>query len=40
MLILIIIGKYIYITTDLKFFFFTYVHFLKVDNSTADTTST
>ena len=30
----------IYITTDSKKIFFTYVHFLKVDNSRADTTST
>ena len=47
MLILIIIAKsiyiyiYIYITTDfLKKIFSTYVHFLKVDNLRADTTST
>ena len=40
-LILIIIAKniYIYITTDLIFFFFTYVHFLEVDNLRANTTS-
>ena len=32
--------RYRYITTDLMFFFVAYVHFLKVDNVRADTTST